>query len=138
MNVELLIRQGLDAKKWRHAGRGADDHGIRVRATHAWFEGPDDMHIHLRGFHCPLRPLYCEHTGDYIIPDPSGAGFVLCYQIMLMPAKKKVAPIPDATPEYALRLAQTWDFLNDLMWPISKADARRLKQFRKHLEEYSK
>lgn len=110
MNMELLIRQGSDPRTWRHTSRGADDRGIRVKITHAWFEGPNDMHIHISGHQeTPLCPLHCESTGDYVIPNPTGKGFVRCYSIMLLSGNKRVAPLPDADEKYVRRLLKTWD-----------------------------
>ncbi|NBS69443.1 hypothetical protein EBT31_11100 [bacterium] len=134
MNVELLIRQGSDAKTWRHVGRGAEDLGIRVKATHLWFEGPDDLHIHLKGFDGPLQPLYSGYCGDYIIPDPSGPGFVRCHSIMIKNPNRRCAPIPDATQAYMKRLAHAWDALGCLLSRMPAAEKRRLNAFIANLE----
>jgi hypothetical protein len=136
MNMELLIRQGSDkARPWTHKERGMDDLGIRVKITHVWFEGPDDMHVHLKSYDFPLAPLYCEHTGDYIIPDPGSNGFVRCYNIMLLSGNKRVAPLPEADNGYTVRLAETWDFLGGLKGLKPVGFNRRLRLFQDRLKE---
>lgn len=127
MNMELLIRQGYGRNPARHHSRGADDSGIRVKVTHAWFEGPMDMNIHIAGYEGPSIPLYDESTGDYVIPNPKGPGLVRCYSVMLLSGNRRAAPLPDADRKYMDRLRAVWD---------SPCEPRRSKRIDAQIEKF--
>lgn len=129
MFLEILIREGV-GPTWTHEGRGWNEYGVRIPISHAWQEGPDDLHIHFTDDECVYCPAFDEKsTGDYIVPCPSGKGLARAYHLMFL--NHVSAPVPVASKEYVERLKEVWPSPNSVEWKGEE----EVKSFLKKLAE---